>query len=196
MIIDSESMRESTMIKYLKQKLILLFIFVTPTVSCAQSEMSNQNHIIYQMTIETLFKDFNQLVIIDSTLIDTSKVYENYKDGDYEYYDFLVKAKQKSPLSINASLFPNKDIVLLSYDQFVESLTIGSKKMWDNFYDKYPNSPGIIKISPIGYSQDSTKAWLEISNFKGGYSGFDAAIRLKKVNDQWVISGDIHKAYY
>ncbi len=184
------------MIKYLKHKLILLFILAISTVSCAQSEMSSQDHTIYQIAIETLFKDHSQLIIIDSTLIDTSQAYESYKDGDYEYYDFLVKAKQKRPISINTKMFSEKEVIILSYDEFVETLKSSSQKMWDNFYDKYPNSSGIIKISSIGYSEDSTKAWLEISNLKGGYSGFDATVRMEKINDKWKISGDITKAYY
>ncbi len=186
------------MIKLLKFKraIFISIILVVSVASCAQENMNSQDNTIYKIAIETLFKEYNQLVLIDSTLIDTSEAYESYKEGDYEYFDFLVKAKEKKAISISPKIITDKNLTIISYDKFVEILETGSKNMWDNFYDKYPNSSGIVTISPIGYSKDSTKAWLEISNFKGGYSGFDAAIRMKKINGNWEISGEISKAYY
>jgi len=172
---------------------ILCFFFFS--VACS-AQKNNSDKDIYKIALEALFEDNQQLVIIDSTLTDTSEIYEDYKDGDYEYYDYLLQAQQKRPINITENLLPNKEIIIISFEKYIEILKSGKNNTWDNFYEIYPNSSGIIHISPIGYSKDSTKAWLQISNFKGGYSGFDATIRLEKINTEWKILGDITKGYY
>ena len=72
---------------------------------------------------------------------------------------FLENGKSSVPLKPLISL--NINTVFLSAGEFREIFTAGG---WDAFYDRYPNSGGLMSLSRIALNSSETQALLYVSN--------------------------------
>jgi len=79
---------------------------------------------------------------------------------------------------------PNKSITLIS-DQEIAYL-LGDKS-WDGFYNKYPDSKGMISFTRVGFNQDMTEAILEIGHSYESLGADGTLIYLTKDNNGWKI---------
>lgn len=163
--------------------LVLLGVFL---LSSCKVSTSSENE-IYSKALNELFPDKDTLIIRNVTLVNSAEVIEEYKNTNQAYYDYLIKSKRVYDVDLPKNLLKDKTITLVSNDD------INSP---DFLVNKSKNTSGLITISPIGYSNDSSRVWLQISNFKGGYSGYDATVRMQKIEGRWQVLGDITKAYY
>lgn len=62
---------------------------------------------------------------------------------------------------------------------------------WSKFYKRYPNSPGIIEFSAVGFNRKRTKALVYVVRQCGGLCGTGGYKFLVKRDDEWV-NIDIH----
>jgi hypothetical protein len=60
-------------------------------------------------------------------------------------------------------------------------------KGWDSFYEKYPNSAGIISISRVGFNRNRTQAILGFSYQAGWLWGKGYRIFLTKDEGKWIV---------
>ena len=58
---------------------------------------------------------------------------------------------------------------------------------WEKFYDKFPNSQGIMSLSRVGFNQDGTEALVYVEDWCGWLCGEGNYVLLSKENGQWVI---------
>jgi hypothetical protein len=79
-------------------------------------------------------------------------------------------------LGINYVLVKNSDLPNDEYDQF-----------WTKFYEKYPDSSGIIFFSNVGFNYRHDQAFLYAGRSCGGLCGEGGYILLGKVNGKWFI---------
>jgi hypothetical protein len=57
---------------------------------------------------------------------------------------------------------------------------------WQNFYDAYPGSAGLITISRVGLSRDKTRALFYLGEVRGSEDGHGQLHLLEKEGDEWV----------
>jgi hypothetical protein len=56
---------------------------------------------------------------------------------------------------------------------------------WKHFYDRYPDSPGILQLSAVGFDADRTKAIVYIAHSYGGWGGENSYHLLRKLGGSW-----------
>lgn len=64
---------------------------------------------------------------------------------------------------------------------------------WDEFYEKYPGSSGIIEFSRPGYSTDGRQALIYVSRTSGGLAGSGYLVLLELKDRKWVIVGEMQQ---
>lgn len=58
---------------------------------------------------------------------------------------------------------------------------------WEAFYKSYPNSPGLITFSNVGFNSDGSQALLYIGHSCGGLCGTGHYVLLTKNNGAWKV---------
>lgn len=61
------------------------------------------------------------------------------------------------------------------------------KDGWAMFYEKYPDSPGIIKLSRVGFSRDGSVAIVYMGNQSQWLAGSGGLVAFEKKDGQWRI---------
>jgi hypothetical protein len=82
-------------------------------------------------------------------------------------------------LGINYVLIRNSDLP----DGTVENF-------WERFYKKYPNSPGLVFFSKVGFNDRHDQAFVYVGRSCGGLCGAGEYVLLNKVNGQWVVCNE------
>jgi hypothetical protein len=134
-------------------------------------------------------------VLLDySTKEGTFKAYANYLAEEAKKYgqdvveavwDFY--AQNLVPRDLNLMLPNNINYILLT-DQLEKSIfqeNGNGRDNWLRFYECYPNSPGIIDISRVGFSDDGAVAVLYMGNQKDRLEGGGGIYIYRRVNGKW-----------
>lgn len=61
---------------------------------------------------------------------------------------------------------------------------------WEKFYRKYPNSPGIVFFSRVGFNDRYDQAFVYVGRSCGGLCGAGEYVLLNKVNGRWVVKNE------
>lgn len=67
----------------------------------------------------------------------------------------------------------------LEYQEIFES------KAWDEFYRRYPESGGIVKVSRVGFNHARTQALLTLSHLRADEAGSGWIALMEREADQW-----------
>jgi hypothetical protein len=59
--------------------------------------------------------------------------------------------------------------------------------VWGRYYEKYPNSTGLLHASRVGFNSDGNQAAFYISNHCGGLCGGGYFVIVEKVNSNWKV---------
>ena len=62
---------------------------------------------------------------------------------------------------------------------------------WGRYYEKYPNSAGLFRLSRVGFNSDGNQAAFYISNHCGGLCGSGYFVIMEKVNSNWKVVQEI-----
>jgi hypothetical protein len=156
--------------------------------------LSNEEYNVYSAVLSPMgyFDSDPELYVIDE-LTDNYWTQDdnliNYFEDEAEVElddemieDFQQKNEMRYYLTNNFSL--SQDVVLIS-DQEVHE--IFDEGWWDDFYEIYPNSTGIIEISRVGFNNDRNKAFLYFGYQAGGLAGAGYFILLSKNIDNWIM---------
>lgn len=60
-------------------------------------------------------------------------------------------------------------------------------KGWDEFYKKYPNSPGIISVSRVGFNKEKNQAVVYVGLQSDYLAGRGVIFLLEKKDNSWQI---------
>lgn len=100
---------------------------------------------------------------------------------------------------LNASLHPSsfhRSFTLPVPYQIVASSELHSifetpGDIWGRYYEKYPNSNGLVHLSRVGFSPDGNQAAFYFSNHCGGLCGGGHFVIMEKVNSTWKVLQDV-----
>jgi hypothetical protein len=62
---------------------------------------------------------------------------------------------------------------------------------WGRYYEKYPNSAGVLSLSRVGFNSDGNQAAFYIANSCGGLCGSGYFVIMEKVNSNWKVVQEI-----
>ena len=170
---------------------------IRPVFNLGQPDfIDDENYEIYSLIINEGFT--SEKIVIAQKSIDNIEVEyqidffeyiaENNPDFDTLLIENLNNLSQDSVLFDNKFTGDNKEIYLISSAEI--SYIFDSEDIdanWEEFYQEYENSNGIIRFSQIGFNEDKTQSVLEISYKYGTLGGEGYIIYLIKQNDNWVM---------
>ncbi|MBN2015629.1 hypothetical protein JW766_02245 [Candidatus Dojkabacteria bacterium] len=80
------------------------------------------------------------------------------------------------------------DYVFISNEEMAALHSHGEQDaFWDNFYDRYPESQGILSLSRVGFNNRMDQALVSIGNQSDWLSGSGFFILLIRLNGTWTI---------
>jgi hypothetical protein len=62
---------------------------------------------------------------------------------------------------------------------------------WGRYYEKYPNSAGLLRLSRVGFNSDGNQAALYVSNYCGGLCGGGYFVIMEKVDSNWKVVQEV-----
>ena len=98
--------------------------------------------------------------------------------------NYLSRNDQSYPLPTHLNI--GVDYLLMSHEQLDEIFN-SSEDAWVEFYKRYPDSPGIITFSRVGFNQDFTEALVYMGRQSDYLAGTGSLIRLEKQDGVWKI---------
>lgn len=63
--------------------------------------------------------------------------------------------------------------------------------VWGRYYEKYPGSSGLFRLSRVGFNSDGTQAAFYISNHCGGLCGGGHFVIMEKVDASWKVMQEV-----
>jgi hypothetical protein len=101
------------------------------------------------------------------------------------FEDYLARNETSQPLKVS-----NLGIsyVLVKKSDLPDD---GLGRFWTRFYQKYPNSSGLIFFSEIGFNSQHDQAFLYAGRGCGGLCGSGEYVLLSKINGKWEIRKEI-----
>ena len=102
--------------------------------------------------------------------------------------DYQAKMKSSVQLPKNCSLAPECTVMDAVSLTGIVVTKAKNDKGWKNFFSKYPNSPGILLVSRIGFNRDSTEAIVYAGKSCGTLCGEGYYVRLTKIGDRWTVA--------
>ena len=100
------------------------------------------------------------------------------------------KAKNLQPSVIADKLNAPTKVVLVSKEE-VEKFFCEGCGWWEAFYKKYPNSPGLITFSNVGFNPEMTYALVDVRYHCGGLCGEGGMVLLVKKDGTWIEEGQL-----
>jgi uncharacterized protein YkvS len=174
---------------------LLIFSSSCDVIVRAPEEMvasSEEEYLVYSTLIEEMAGDVELIVIRDSTRLefvdDLNETVEQIRDSTLGVDEEVLgnfRDKNAHPLQFENRFSFAGTTVLMSQEEF-DSIFAGSG-VWDEFYERYPKSNGIMTFSRVGFNSQYDEALVYIgiqSHFKDGAGYY---VFLEKLNDGWVV---------
>ena len=159
----------------------------------------NSEYEVYSSVISSIIssdfshKSVNKIVINQLTsnqaICYNFDCFENLKN----YYDSMMLDDYKNK-NANVYILENKfstpqTVILISREEHNKIFNI--EKGWETFYEKYPNSSGVISISRVGFNSDQTQAILYFSYQADWLWGKGCRIFLTKDEGKWIVKEQV-----
>lgn len=98
--------------------------------------------------------------------------------------------RKREPLRLSGDSF-NVDVKCIVMSQEEERELFGDSRGWERFYEKYPASSGLTRLSRVGFNRRMTEALVYAGNQSGGLSGLGVFYLVTKENKVWRVSGEL-----
>lgn len=151
---------------------------------------------IYQAIIEQMYvKGGKRLIVIrDHTAIGEASQVELANElhrivnkipglSQETLNDFQLINKQTYTLNITCEV--NFEYKVISEAEVKVIFEQGEE--WEEFYNLYPNSPGILELSRVGFNSETNQALVYIGNQASWKGGAGFYVLLNKENGAWII---------
>lgn len=132
-----------------------------------------------------------RMLYMDESMSDfTAKLVREAKRQDKKLAeavrDFCAKnSAERRISSIGKISVPHIVLTEQQMSDFFGPSEVRDKGWWESFYEKYPNSPGIIMLSRPGFSADGTIGVIYMGNQWGGLAGHGRIWVLEKKDGKW-----------
>lgn len=167
------------------------------------NEASTEEYAVYSAVIQAMFVKENVKTIViakQTTFYDYKSIWQ--KPEDYTRVmleqlrpisldtvkDFERANKEQSELSAKLNL--TVKYVLLDR-QLPTNTPEAYAERWRSFYEKYPNSPGIVSLSRVGFNASGDQAIVYVANTCGGLCGKGYYVLLTESSGSWKIERDL-----
>lgn len=165
---------------------------ITPTPDAIQEEER-----VYRALIEAKYPA-DLLVIMNMTQTD---VIDPASDETYKYVkeslqnlseDTLsdFKTRNDSPYPLKASMILGPRYLLFSEKDKQELFQI-NQSGWDVFYNRYPEAPGIMALSRVGFNEQMNQALVYLGIQSDWLAGSGNFYLLTKIDGEWVIDQQV-----
>lgn len=189
---------------------IILIIVLTPrlfygeNLSKIRRSEIQEYEVISALISSYLGNDFGLIIINERTEAwcigaQLQRLREECKKIKHETIDSLIIRNSLS-VKLQKKLSLNTNYILISRDKYIEILQDSIIPDWDNFDRIFPDSPGFLTVSRVGFDTDYSQALIYFCN---AYRCSDNRIIPKsrniaffiKKDDKWVLEG-IKKGFY
>lgn len=190
---------------------------VLPQTIPAINSIETEQYAIYNAVLDTYINEKTKLLVIanrspacenkDVTLsqkrnrerieslnIDLKLVREKIP----EVSDQIVNNfRSQSPICLRTLFNLKINYVLLSEHEYQQMHTSPDdlKDFWKTFYEKYPNSSGILTLSNIGFNSKLDQALVSVGKVRGSLDGVGRYFFLTKENGKWVVRNSVDVWY-
>ncbi|MBA7572259.1 hypothetical protein ES708_14035 [subsurface metagenome] len=136
--------------------------------------------------------DYNLAPIVYNSVYNSNDYYDyiklNMPDVDTNAYLAFISVNDSVNYLDNMFSIGTTDVRLISEDEYDYFLDRDYREnKWSIFYDKYPNSNGLIELSRIGFNHDFNQAILEIWHSVGKTGSKGIIYFLTKTDDIWIV---------
>ena len=190
-------------IKTIMNKIVIFIFSVAFLYSCEK----NDNHIydyskifpldppdkIGQIEYDLICQTFDSILVQQATdffILPYSIIIQEIHDLDSIAYKNYIDNNNMS-YNLDSAKFVDTGIKLISLDErdyLINNPDFGYT--WDEFYKKYPDSPGLFTLSRIGFNTDTACAILSYGFIKPFYK-MDVLNYYKLVDNKWTKTGSI-----
>ena len=193
--------------RYLSSTAIVLIITAAGFSGVATSDRDADQYAAYSLLLNQITKSpedgspVKLFVINDRTSVDRQTgyspryVFRMYKLALSPAFQAALKdyeTKNKQPQTLTRSFNLKSDYLLLEskdFDAFFNDTNV--RDNWRSFYRKYPNSPGYITVSRVGFDSTGTHALLYFEIKCGGLCADGSYQLLTKENGAWKVTKEI-----
>jgi hypothetical protein len=163
-----------------------------PTTNAPVPESANEEYNVYSALLNSRFTDnrIKLIVIEEQTQASKTSVEDyakNIPDLQQETIDDFYKANQQSHKLERQFNLPF-NYTLISQAELKNIFDSGG---WDNFYKKYPNSPGITSLSGVGFNAQKNQALVSIGTQSHYLAGAGYIVLLAKENGIWRVKQQV-----
>ncbi|MCS7010943.1 MAG: hypothetical protein N2049_04290 [Anaerolineales bacterium] len=100
------------------------------------------------------------------------------------------KARNDTTYPLRPDMQLGRPYVLLTREEINQIFGLNTSG-WDVFYTRYPNSPGLTRVSRVGFNSDYTQALVYIGTQSHWLAGAGYYVLLEKVEGQWKIIQEV-----
>jgi hypothetical protein len=118
--------------------------------------------------------------------------FQNFKNYSLKNYSMLVddyKNKNAKVYKLENKFSIPHTVILISSKEL--NKIFQNETGWDAFYEKYPDSPGTIQISRVGFNRNQTQAILYFGYQRGPLWGEGYRIFLTKDEGKWMVKEEV-----
>lgn len=173
--------------------ILILLIGCTIPATPAPVDVESEEAGVYAALLEQLHGSAERYVMEEQTAPSLS-------GGDDQTADYIVENmpalqpetldgfRQRNALSylLNDRLTLSVPVVRIS-EREREEIFGEPGAGWDEFYRRYPGSPGLMELSRVGFNQGRTQALVYIGVQSHYLAGIGLYVLLEKENDRWII---------
>ena len=155
----------------------------SPTSPTPQLDPDIEEYAVYAAILEGTFvrEDTRQVLIMDHTRIRESEIVDIYLDDLQEKTPLApeliasFKERNQEPHLIEPVLDLEVEYQLLTQEEVDELRSQDETSGWKLFYEKYPDTVGLIHLSRVGFNADLSQALVYIAHYHyqqpllGGY---------------------------
>jgi hypothetical protein len=166
-----------------------------PTTSKPVLESSGEEYNVYSVLINTRYLDerIKLIVIEENTTKSTAEVSDelikqNMPELQQETVDDFKTANEQSYLLQREFNLP-VNYVLISQEEL--NGIFGGGRGWDNFYNKYSDSQGIMTFSRVGFNAERSQALVCVGNQYHFLAGAGYIVLLVKEDGIWRVKHEV-----
>jgi hypothetical protein len=156
--------------------------------------IDNQEEAVYAALLPKLYSA-SSFVIMDTTATDvlgvdnTAQVLDHALQNMYDVAPATVdsfRSRNDKAYPVRADMQIGVDYVLLTWPQ--RNQIFGQNTSgWEEFYNNYPQTPGITTLSRVGFNTTFDQALVYVGTQSNWLAGAGYYVLLKKVNGTWTI---------
>lgn len=192
--------------KFISMLLVLFQLSLSPSLNPSSgfneaNDITSEEYAVYSALIQNMYvkERVRTIVIVKHTMfykINWEKP-EDYRKSILDELrpisqetieDFEKKNEEEGELARHLNLTVN--YVLLGKQSATKTPEEYANK-WKEFYERYPNSPGMISLSRVGFNSDKDQALVYVGNSCGGLCGKGYYVMLMKSDRVWKVQKEM-----